>query len=68
MVEGGLTAVVMEVSSHALTLDRTSGCEYDVAVFTNLTQDHLDFHHTMEEYFEAKLRLFTGLTGGQKAG
>ena len=68
MVESGLTTAVMEVSSHALALDRTSGCEYDVAVFTNLTQDHLDFHHTMDEYFEAKLRLFTGLAGGQKAG
>ena len=68
MVEGGLTAAVMEVSSHALALDRTSGCEYDTAVFTNLTQDHLDFHHTMDEYFEAKLRLFTGLAGGQKSG
>ena len=68
MVESGLTAAVMEVSSHALALDRTSGCEYDVAVFTNLTQDHLDFHHTMDEHFEAKLRLFTGLTGGQKTG
>ena len=68
MVESGLNAAVMEVSSHALALDRTSGCEYDVAVFTNLTQDHLDFHHTMDEYFEAKLRLFTGLAGGQKAG
>jgi UDP-N-acetylmuramoyl-L-alanyl-D-glutamate--2,6-diaminopimelate ligase len=68
MVESGLTTAVMEVSSHALALDRTAGCEYDVAVFTNLTQDHLDFHHTMDEYFEAKLRLFTGLAGGQKAG
>jgi UDP-N-acetylmuramoyl-L-alanyl-D-glutamate--2,6-diaminopimelate ligase len=68
MVEGGLNAAVMEVSSHALALDRTAGCEYDVTVFTNLTQDHLDFHHTMDEYFEAKLRLFTGLAGGQKAG
>ena len=68
MVEGGLNAAVMEVSSHALALDRTSGCEYDVAVFTNLTQDHLDFHHTMEQYFETKLRLFTGLTGGRKTG
>ena len=68
MVEGGLTAAVMEVSSHALALDRISGCEYDTAVFTNLTQDHLDFHHTMDEYFEAKLRLFTGLAGGQKIG
>ena len=58
----------MEVSSHALALDRTSGCEYDVAVFTNLTQDHLDFHHTMDEYFEAKLKLFSGLAGGQKTG
>jgi len=68
MVESGLNEAVMEVSSHALALDRTSGCEYDVAVFTNLTQDHLDFHHTMDEYFEAKLRLFTGLSGGRKAG
>ena len=68
MVEGGLTDAVMEVSSHALALDRTAGCEYDVAVFTNLTQDHLDFHHTMDEYFAAKLRLFTGLAGGQKTG
>ena len=68
MVERGLNAAVMEVSSHALALDRTSGCEYDLAVFTNLTQDHLDFHHTMDEYFEAKVRLFTGLGGGKKAG
>lgn len=68
MVESGLDATVMEVSSHALALDRASGCEYDVAVFTNLTQDHLDFHHTMDEYFEAKLKLFTGLAGGQKTG
>lgn len=68
MVESGLTATVMEVSSHALALERTAGCEYDVAVFTNFTQDHLDFHHTMDEYFEAKLRLFTGLAGGQKTG
>jgi UDP-N-acetylmuramoyl-L-alanyl-D-glutamate--2,6-diaminopimelate ligase len=68
MVERGLTAAVMEVSSHALALDRTTGCEYDVAVFTNLTQDHLDFHCTMDEYFKAKLRLFTGLAEGRKAG
>ncbi len=66
MVDRGCSTAVMEVSSHALAQDRTSGCEYDVAVFSNLTQDHLDFHHTMEEYFEAKLRLFTGLTGRQK--
>ena len=56
----------MEVSSHALAQERTSGCEYDVAVFSNLTQDHLDFHGTMEAYFQAKLRLFTGLIDGKK--
>ena len=67
MVGGGSTTAVMEVSSHALAQDRTSGCEYDVAVFSNLTQDHLDFHKTMEEYFQAKLRLFTGLKTGNKA-
>lgn len=66
MVAGGCTAAVMEVSSHALAQDRTSGCEYDVAVFSNLTQDHLDFHKTMDEYFQAKLRLFTDLTGIKK--
>ena len=66
MVTGGCATAVMEVSSHALAQDRTSGCEYDVAVFSNLTQDHLDFHKTMEEYFQAKLRLFTGLAGGRK--
>jgi UDP-N-acetylmuramoyl-L-alanyl-D-glutamate--2,6-diaminopimelate ligase len=66
MVSGGCATAVMEVSSHALAQDRTAGCEYDVGVFSNLTQDHLDFHRTMEEYFQAKLRLFTGLTGTQK--
>jgi UDP-N-acetylmuramoyl-L-alanyl-D-glutamate--2,6-diaminopimelate ligase len=64
----GLNSVVMEVSSHALAMDRTVGCEYDVAVFTNLTQDHLDYHGTMEEYFHAKMRLFTGLGIGKKTG
>ncbi|MBD0315367.1 MAG: UDP-N-acetylmuramoyl-L-alanyl-D-glutamate--2,6-diaminopimelate ligase [Nitrospiraceae bacterium] len=66
MVERGCDVSVMEVSSHALAQDRTIGCEYDVAVFSNLTQDHLDFHRTMEEYFQAKLRLFAGLTGTHK--
>jgi UDP-N-acetylmuramoyl-L-alanyl-D-glutamate--2,6-diaminopimelate ligase len=51
----------MEVSSHALVQERVRGIEWDVAVFTNLTQDHLDFHGTMENYFEAKAQLFTGL-------
>ena len=56
----------MEVSSHALAQDRTRGLEWDVAVFTNLTQDHLDFHGTMENYFEAKAKLFTELAEQKK--
>ena len=52
-------ALVMEVSSHALALDRVAGLLFDVAVWTNLTQDHLDFHGTMEEYYRAKRKLFT---------
>jgi UDP-N-acetylmuramoyl-L-alanyl-D-glutamate--2,6-diaminopimelate ligase len=50
--------VVLEVSSHSLALQRVDGCEFDVAIFTNLTQDHLDFHGTMEAYAEAKALLF----------
>jgi UDP-N-acetylmuramoyl-L-alanyl-D-glutamate--2,6-diaminopimelate ligase len=61
MAGAGCKAAVMEVSSHALAQERTRGLEWDVAVFTNLTQDHLDFHETMANYFEAKARLFTGL-------
>ncbi|MBZ0168413.1 UDP-N-acetylmuramoylalanyl-D-glutamate 2, 6-diaminopimelate ligase (UDP-N-acetylmuramyl-tripeptide synthetase) [Candidatus Methylomirabilis lanthanidiphila] len=57
-------SVVMEVSSHALALHRVDGCEFDVAVFTNLTQDHLDFHSTMEAYRNAKLSLFEELGVG----
>lgn len=68
MRDARLNSVVMEVSSHALAMDRTAGCEYDAAVFTNLTQDHLDYHKTMEEYFQAKLKLFTGLGVGRKNG
>jgi len=49
----------MEASSHALMLERLTGFNFDLAIFTNLTQDHLDFHKTMEEYYEAKKRLFT---------
>ena len=58
MVNAGMDTAVVEVSSHALALDRVEGCEFDVVVFTNLTQDHLDFHKTMESYYHAKLRLF----------
>ncbi|MHC9540617.1 MAG: UDP-N-acetylmuramoyl-L-alanyl-D-glutamate--2,6-diaminopimelate ligase [Vulcanimicrobiota bacterium] len=66
MVSHGMEAVVMEVSSHALSLGRTSGVSFDRAVFTNLTQDHLDFHHSIDEYFNAKLMLFKEL--GQESG
>lgn len=62
MYEKGMTHVVMEVSSHALALERVAGIEYDTAVFTNLTQDHLDFHKTMENYVAAKAKLFQSLT------
>jgi UDP-N-acetylmuramoyl-L-alanyl-D-glutamate--2,6-diaminopimelate ligase len=61
MSEAGCAACVMETSSHALTLKRTHGLRYDVAVFTNLTRDHLDFHGTMENYFNAKKILFDEL-------
>lgn len=57
--EGG-THATMEVSSHALALGRVYGLQFHTAIFTNLTRDHLDFHHTMEEYFAAKRRLFEG--------
>lgn len=59
MVKAGMDIAVMEVSSHALALDRVAGCEFDIVVFTNLTQDHLDFHRTLDDYFQAKLKLFT---------
>ena len=58
MVDGGDVACAMEVSSHALELRRADAIHWDVAIFTNLTQDHLDFHPTMEDYFVAKRRLF----------
>lgn len=61
MVSENVTCVVMEVSSHALDLARVRGCEFDIAVFTNLTQDHLDYHQSMEEYYQAKLKLFKDL-------
>ena len=61
MLEEDVKAVVMEVSSHALDLGRVRGCDFDVAVFTNLTQDHLDYHSSMEEYKFAKGMLFSSL-------
>ena len=58
MVEAGMEYVVMEVSSHALSLDRVYGLHFNIGVFTNLSEDHLAFHGTMEKYLEAKKELF----------
>lgn len=66
MVQAGCQYAVMEVSSHALALQRVAGCEYDCAVLTNITQDHLDFHKTLENYRDAKSLLFEGLADGRK--
>ena len=69
MVAAGVGGVAMEVSSHALELNRVDGVSFDVAVFTNLTQDHLDFHKTMQAYANAKRRLFVELlAAGEKPG
>ncbi|WP_285744335.1 UDP-N-acetylmuramoyl-L-alanyl-D-glutamate--2,6-diaminopimelate ligase [Lentzea sp. NBRC 105346] len=60
MAERGITDVVMEVSSHALELGRVAATEFEIGAFTNLSQDHLDFHPDMEDYFRAKAKLFDG--------
>ncbi len=65
MLDGGDTACAMEVSSHALELHRADAIHFAVAMFTNLTQDHLDFHPTMEDYFLAKRRLFQDASPSQ---
>jgi UDP-N-acetylmuramoyl-L-alanyl-D-glutamate--2,6-diaminopimelate ligase len=67
MKEGGCKACVMEVSSHALTQGRVKNIDYDVAVFTNLSQDHLDYHKDMQQYAEAKALLFTSLAQNKVA-
>jgi UDP-N-acetylmuramoyl-L-alanyl-D-glutamate--2,6-diaminopimelate ligase len=64
MVEAGVTHCVMEVSSHALAQDRVWGCRFAAALFTNLTQDHLDYHADMAAYYAAKARLFTAYQPG----
>ena len=66
MRSAGCKAAAMEVSSHALAQDRVRCIEWDCTVFTNLTQDHLDYHGTMEKYFDAKALLFTRLAGQKK--
>lgn len=62
MRDGGFRAAALEVSSHALIQHRTAGVEFDAAVFTNLTQDHLDYHGSMDDYYAAKETLFMGLS------
>lgn len=58
ILDGGIKVVVMETSSHALKLKKLDPIEFEIGIFTNLTEDHLDFHSTMEDYFKAKLTLF----------
>src|SRR5438034_1255329 len=66
IASSGCKAAALEVSSHALAQERTRGLQWNVAVFTNLTQDHLDFHGTMENYFDSKIKLFTQLADQPK--
>lgn len=61
MVDAGVTHVIVEVSSHALDLGRVDDCEYNIGMFTNLSQDHLDYHHTLDNYFLAKRRFFSDI-------
>ena len=68
MIRAGCEACVMEVSSHALAQKRVHGVDFDLGIFTNLTQDHLDFHGDMESYYEAKKQLFTSIQSGPKPG
>jgi len=68
MLRAGCGGVAMEVSSHALDQHRVGSVDFDVAIFTNLSQDHLDYHHTMADYFAAKQKLFTSLGRRTKAG
>ncbi|MCD4720525.1 MAG: UDP-N-acetylmuramoyl-L-alanyl-D-glutamate--2,6-diaminopimelate ligase [Desulfobacula sp.] len=65
MKKAGVTHVIMEVSSHGLDLSRVDFCRFDAGVFTNLTQDHLDYHKNMDEYFDCKKRFFTRFLGSK---
>lgn len=66
MVSAQVEVVIMEVSSHALAQNRIHGCEFDIAIFTNLSQDHLDYHTDMEDYFQAKSLLFRNMQSTKK--
>ena len=66
MVERGAKAAVMEVSSHALDQNRLAGLDFDAAIFTNFSQDHLDYHLTMDRYLEAKSKLFQIISDPKK--
>jgi UDP-N-acetylmuramoyl-L-alanyl-D-glutamate--2,6-diaminopimelate ligase len=68
MADAGVRNVMMEVSSHSLELRRVDDCEFDIGIFTNLSQEHLDYHSTMEDYFLAKKRFFDTLLDGRKDG
>src|SRR5262245_1964176 len=63
VVDAGWKDAVMEVSSHAIAMKRVAGLQFEIAVFTNLSQDHLDFHGDMESYFQTKRKLFEGING-----
>jgi len=67
MVKGNISHAIMEVSSHALSQERVEGINFHCAIFTNLTHDHLDYHKTLEDYFQAKAKLFKGLGRGSYA-
>jgi len=67
MADAGVSDVVMEVSSHALDQGRVEECPFRIAVFTNITRDHLDYHHSMEKYFKAKSLLFQDLRDSSRA-
>ena len=67
MADGGVTHVIMEMSSHAIAQERLSGCEFEAVLFTNLSRDHLDFHGSMDNYFAVKQRAFRQLTGQGRA-
>jgi UDP-N-acetylmuramoyl-L-alanyl-D-glutamate--2,6-diaminopimelate ligase len=66
MVDEGVTHVVMEVSSHAIDLRRVDDCSFDMGIFTNFSQDHLDYHKTLENYFQAKKRFFDEILPASK--